>query len=442
VSFFVFARVVIFDMSLTFFVVLALFSFYMAAQAQMPRSRWLHCAVMYAAVGAGTLIKGAVAVALPGMVVLAYLAFSRRWSLLGRLHLGRGVLVYLAVILPWYAWSELRNPGYLRYFIFEEHWLRYTTAEFERSHGWYYFIVVAAVGFFPWVGLLPATARDAWRSRHEQAIQFLVPWALLPVVFFSFSQSQLPQYILPVFPALALITGRCLADRLASAGHSAWRCVVIPWICVMSVMIYFALGGVWPAIAVRHIRPTLAQNAVPLALCSATLVIILAICVRGYLKNRWTHWPAVFLSTATALTLFFTTLAQLTTPVSVERGSKTLARLAAPFITPQDRVVFYDTYLPAVPFYLSLEKPSWIVQNEERGKVLGSNYLAGHRRAAAAGLGQVVFSFAEFAEVWKRSDLVLRVFVKEKNLRRLSLNVGAAPKILTGFDEYLLVTNH
>jgi hypothetical protein len=92
-------------------------------------------------------------------------------------------------------------------------------------------------------------------------------------------------------------------------------------------------------------------------------------------------------------------------------------------------------------FYLGADKPLWIAQNEEKDKIMGSNYLGMRRPAAAAGHGQVVFSFSEFAAQWKRTDLVLRVFVKEKNLQRLSADVGGAPRSLMKYDEYLLVTN-
>ncbi|HEX2226806.1 MAG TPA: glycosyltransferase family 39 protein [Candidatus Binatia bacterium] len=441
VGFFIFARVVIFDMSLTFFVALALFSFYFSAGAEKPRQQSFHCFLMYAALGAGTLIKGAVALVLPGIVIFSYLLLTRRWSLVRRLRVGSGALLYLLIVLPWYVLSEMRNPGYLHYFILEEHLLRYTSAEFERSQPWYYFIAVAAVGFFPWIGLLPQAVHEAWRRRREGINQFLGFWAVLPVLFFSFSQSQLPQYILPVLPAFALITGRFLSERLTGVAPRPWRSLLIPWLSALTVMIYLITGAVWPGLAVRYIRSALAENLLLLVLCGAAVSLVFAVCVNGYKKDRWKGWEAVYLSTATGLALFFVALAQMTTPVSVERGSKSLARVAAPFIAPEDRVVFYDTYLPAIPFYLSADKPSWIVQKEGREEILGSNYLGQRRPDAVAGHGQVVFSFGEFAQLWQRSDLALRVIVKEKNLRRMSSNVGAAPKILTRFDEYLLVTN-
>jgi len=146
---------------------------------------------------------------------------------------------------------------------------------------------------------------------------------------------------------------------------------------------------------------------------------------------------ATLISTGPAWTL----AGQMTAEVALERSAKSLAAVAAPFINGEDRVGFYDTYLAGIPFYLSLEKPSWIVQKEDKEKIMGSTYLAERRPNAAAGHGQVVFTFSEFARMWNRRDLVMRVFVKEKNLRRMTANVGSAPKILTRLDEYLLVTN-
>ena len=441
VGFFVFARVVIFDMSLTFFVSLALFSFYSAARAEARRQGLVHSAVMFAAVAVGTLLKGAIGVVLPGMVIFSYLLLTRQWSLLPRMGIARGALIYLSVVLPWYLLSEITNPGYLRYFLLEEHFSRYATTEFERSKSWYYFLLVTAVGFFPWIALLPQTARDMWRERSEDTSQFLALWALLPLIFFSFSNSQLPQYILPIFPALALVTGRFLAERLSGADANGWRRLLMPWLCVMSVTMYLLLGAAWPNLLVRHIRPAVSENSVLLALASAALLLIFVICVNGYRKKLWNGCEAVYLSTATALAVFFVVLAQMTTPVSVERGSRSLARAAAPFIAPEDRMVFYDTYLAGVPFYLDRREPTWIVQREGKETVMGSTYLAEQRPDAAAGQDQVVLSFGEFAQRWHRKDLVLRVWVKEKNLRRMTSNLGVAPKILTKFDEYLLVTN-
>jgi 4-amino-4-deoxy-L-arabinose transferase-like glycosyltransferase len=438
-GFFVFARLVIFDMSLTFFVTLALVSFYAAVHAREPQSRLLHSAVMYAALGAGTLIKGAVGVVIPGMVIFSYLALTRQLSLLSRLGLGRGALIYCAIVMPWYLWTEARNEGYLRYFLLQEHFTRYLTPEFERDKIWYYFIIVVAAGFFPWSTLLPLAIRDLWRHKSLEPWRFLALWALLPFVFFSFSNSQLPQYILPIFPALALVTGRSLAER--RYGKWGFNIVLIPWIFVISVLIYLLAGAVWPNLLVRYVRTAVAQNLFAVAACAFALVTMLGICLKFDRGDQWRTWQASYLSTAAGLALFFVLLGELAAGVSLERGSRPLARAAAPFINHGDRVAFYDTFLAGMAFYLDTDKPIWVVQHEKRSRIMGSNYLAERRPEAAGEYGQVIYSFGEFAQQWKQGDLVLRVFVKDKNLERLTRDVGAAPRILTKYDEYLLVTN-
>jgi 4-amino-4-deoxy-L-arabinose transferase-like glycosyltransferase len=438
-GFFVFARVVIFDMSLTFFLTLALVSFYAAARVQEPRSGLVHSSVMFAALGAGTLIKGAVAVVIPGLVIFSYLLFTRRWSISSRLGLGCGAFVYCAIVMPWYVWTEVRNPGYLSYFLWEEHFARYLTAEFERTRVWYYFIVVLAAGFFPWIMLLPLAVAEIWQKIYQDPCRFLALWVLLPFIFFSISKSQSPQYILPIFPALALVTGRFLAQRLN--GASDLNFILVPWVSVIAVVVYLFAGAAWPNLLVRYLRPAMAQNLLSLIACGGLLVAILGIFLKGYRGNKWRGWEAAYLSTATGLALFFVLLGQLAAGVSRERSSMPLAQAAAPFIGPGDRVAFYDTYLPGMAFYLGADKPLWIAQHQEKDKIMGSNYLGMRRPAAAAGHGQVVFSFSEFAAQWNRNDLVLRVFVKEKNLQRLIGDVGATPRSLAKHGEYLLVTN-
>ena len=71
---------------------------------------------MYGAPGAGTLIKGLIGLVIPGTVFFVYLLVTNKWSILRRLHLLPGALLFLVIVTPWYLWVDARNPGYLRYF--------------------------------------------------------------------------------------------------------------------------------------------------------------------------------------------------------------------------------------------------------------------------------------------------------------------------------------
>jgi 4-amino-4-deoxy-L-arabinose transferase-like glycosyltransferase len=185
VEFLVLSRTVIFDMTLTLFIAWALMSFYAAQKAGRSTSRNLHWLTMYAAMGAATLVKGLLGVIIPGMVIFCYLFFSRKWSLLSRMRIVPGAIVFMAIVVPWYAWVEVRNPGYLHYFLWEEHFVRYLTPHFERTGNWYYFFAVLGVGFLPWSLILPVTIRSLFKRLADELNLFSTLWVILPFIFFS-----------------------------------------------------------------------------------------------------------------------------------------------------------------------------------------------------------------------------------------------------------------
>lgn len=66
----------------------------------------------------------------------------------------------------------------------------------------------------PWVALLPPALKQAWQTRRQSNIGFLLLWLWMPLFFFSLSKGKLPAYILPCLLPLALLLGHALADRL------------------------------------------------------------------------------------------------------------------------------------------------------------------------------------------------------------------------------------
>ena len=181
-EFYLLARIVIFDMTLTFFTTLSLFSFFYALREEKSRRRTSWLGLMYVSLGAATLVKGPIGVVLPGMVALAYLLICRKLFLLRELGLHFGIPLFVAIVAPWYYEVERLNPGYLRYFFWEENFIRYLTPHFNRTQGWYYFFLVLAVGFLPWTLWIPEALREAWRGRRNDAMLFLLLWAVLPFI--------------------------------------------------------------------------------------------------------------------------------------------------------------------------------------------------------------------------------------------------------------------
>ncbi|HEY7237662.1 MAG TPA: glycosyltransferase family 39 protein [Burkholderiales bacterium] len=203
------------DMGLTFFMSAALLSFLLAHDGGPPVKRgWMLLA--WAAMACAVLTKGLIGIVLPGMVLAVYVAIERDWRLLRELEWGRGFLLFSALAAPWYVIVQLRNPEFFDFFVLHEHFARYALPGHDRPGPWWYFAAVLLVGMMPWTPALPGVLRRSLAARGGSRLKverLLVIWAGVVLVFFSFSKSKLPAYILPVLPALALLIGRDIAAR-------------------------------------------------------------------------------------------------------------------------------------------------------------------------------------------------------------------------------------
>jgi 4-amino-4-deoxy-L-arabinose transferase-like glycosyltransferase len=180
-----------------------------AASAGQRRAWML---VAWVAMALAVLAKGLVGVVLPGAVLVLYSAVARDWSIWTRVHMGKGLLLFVAVAAPWFILVAQRNPEQPHFFFIHEHFDRFLSPGHKREGAWYYFIVLLLPGLLPWLGLLPHSLAAGARRvpGHFQPRLLLLIWAAFILVFFSMSSSKLPGYIVPVFPALALLTALCL----------------------------------------------------------------------------------------------------------------------------------------------------------------------------------------------------------------------------------------
>ncbi len=189
---------------------------------------------------AATLAKGPVAPFLALCIIFLFTALRREWSLLRRTIWLPGVLLYLLMVLPWYIEVQRRNPTFYRLFFLEHNLERFATNRYQHHQPFWFYIVVLVLGLMPWVALSGRALVDAiqvsvteWKVRHDPQCylghsragdafpEFLVLWALFPILFFSFSGSKLPGYILPSIPPLTILTGDYL-NRIRREGLPRW----------------------------------------------------------------------------------------------------------------------------------------------------------------------------------------------------------------------------
>ena len=205
------------DMGVTCFMTLGLTGFLLAQQRTVSSREvrgWMH--VTWASLGLSLLSKGLIGIVLPGAVLVIYSLLQHDVRLWKRLHLRSGIPLMLLIAAPWYVAVSLKNPEFARFFFVHEHLERFLTDAHGRSHPWWSYIPIVLVGALPWVGLLPGALARAWEPQDtEKSFQprrFLVIWVAFIFLFFSVSHSKLPFYVLPIFPALALLIGKRLAE--------------------------------------------------------------------------------------------------------------------------------------------------------------------------------------------------------------------------------------
>ena len=213
VAIFGFARGVSTDMPLAVFCVLALLAWWAFFETQ--QRIWL--VGFYVSLALATLAKGPIALVLAGLVLGAFAALLRDFKILLRTLWLPGIAVFCAVALPWYVLVQLRNPQFFSEFILRHNLARFSTDLFRHSRPFWYFVPVLLVGLLPWTTLSVAGAVKAfrtWRIERQPYSLFLLLWGVIPVIFFSLSESKLPGYILPAIPAWTLLAADYLHTSL------------------------------------------------------------------------------------------------------------------------------------------------------------------------------------------------------------------------------------
>ena len=260
---------------------------------------------------AATLAKGPVAPFLALCIILLFAGLRREWSLLRRTIWWPGVTLYLIMVLPWYIAVQKRNPTFYRLFFLEHNLERFATNRYQHHQPFFFYLVVLLIGLMPWTIIAIRALVDSidvsiaeWKVRHnprrylghtragDAFPEFLVLWALFPIVFFSFSGSKLPGYILPSIPPITILAADYL-NRIRREGLSKWLlwshaglCAIMVFVLVLAPqhMLYETLvpSVSWLIIAAAA---ALAFGAIVLLIirrwgisqvCNATLIPVLA----------------------------------------------------------------------------------------------------------------------------------------------------------------------
>ncbi len=251
-------QTILLDMAVSVFIAGALFFFITAVRLPPGPSRARLFCAFYAFIGLSVLSKGLMGILLPGGILFFWFLCFSQWKELRHIYLIRGTLIAGIIALPWHVAVAWQNPEWFSFYIVQEHFQRYLSDISARSQPFWFFLVILPAGLFPWSGFLPQTLKAhfqgglaGWRSRPVEGFFFIT--VIFTLLFFSASKSKLIPYILPAYPAAAVLLGNWLAGVWREGREKA----LLPglWLVAL-VSLGIAVAIPWVALAeARKISP-------------------------------------------------------------------------------------------------------------------------------------------------------------------------------------------
>ncbi len=253
----VFSRGASFDIVLTFPITAAMVCFFLAERTEgMEGTGGMPTLVgFYFFVGLGLLAKGLVGIVFPYAIAAFYFLIS--WRLPGRrliLSVVWGTLLAAAVASVWYVPMYLQHGWeFIDEFFIQHHFQRYTSNKYLHPQPFHFFFWVLPLMTIPWlpfflialwkVGKQAISGNGIGRTTSGSLLRFSAVWLIVPLVFFSFSGSKLPGYILPALPPAMIITAVYLMNFFESGGRrvAALKGLAITTIVVVVGIIIFVL---------------------------------------------------------------------------------------------------------------------------------------------------------------------------------------------------------
>jgi 4-amino-4-deoxy-L-arabinose transferase-like glycosyltransferase len=378
------------------------------------RRNWM--LVCWAGMALSVLAKGLIGLVLPGGVLVFYTIFARDWAIWKRLHIAPGLLLFFLIATPWFVLVGLKNPEQPHFFFVHEHFDRFLKKEHHREAAWYIFFVLLAAGSVPWVGVLVQSLVGAARRNGETTTfrprLMLLVWIAFITLFFTKSNSKLPGYILPVFPAVALLVAVHLdagtrRGRMLTAALTAL--LGVGFLATVPFMLKFA----------RHAGEDVLYTAYQPWVLAAGLVLLIGGCLallyaRQMLRDLFVVVLAVAGFAGTQLLLVgFEPIGQVRAGVNLLPALK-----AAGAANPAVKVYSVGIYEQSLTFYLG--RPVTLVdyrdefdfglqQQPELAIPTIPAFIARWRTDAAAGVRDVAITRPEIAAELKQQGVPLRI---------------------------------
>jgi Dolichyl-phosphate-mannose-protein mannosyltransferase len=464
VGLFLFTRILIPDVMLTFNIVLAMWGFLRAIDEE-ERHPLFWSIVIAVNLGLGLLLKSLIAVVFPLGAALLYLLFTHQlfsWKVWRRLHPFLSAAIVLVVAAPWHILATLRNPptfaftlhsgpgdyhGFLWFFFINEQLLRFLNMRYPRDYNTVpraYFWLFHLIWLFPWSVYIPAIVKQSFKpvDRAGRARLLALCWIGFVLVFFTFSTTQ-EYYSMPCYPAFALLIG----SAMAAGGDWARRgtrvlaavtacCAIAAFSLLFAVRhlptpgdISMALGHHPKAysLSLGHMEDltidSFAYLRAPLFLAGIAFLI-------GALGTvRWVGQRA-YLAAALMMVLFFHAARMAMVTFDPYLSSRPLA--TALNHSPQGTLIAQGHYYAFSSVFFYTDRTSLLITNRRVNLAYG---------AQAPNAPHMFISDAEFKTMWAAPGRCY-FLTHDTALAKFQAVVGAPMDVVASSGGKLLLTNH
>jgi 4-amino-4-deoxy-L-arabinose transferase-like glycosyltransferase len=334
------------DLEVAIFITISLLNFILGLQTQ--RKIFYYIAYLFS--GIAFLTKGLIGIFFPMVIVGSWIILTNRWHLIKSMRLGIGILIFLIITVPWYVLAQKANPQFFHFFFVTQQVSRFlTTADFNNKTSAWFYVPIVLAGGFPWAVFFFQSVYQkmklVWQDRKGHSSElFLLLWFFLIFAFFSIPRSKTVGYILPVFPAFALLIGSYLDHAWSYLKSRGLRIGLIAYIVVCAILFISSI-----------IVPLLHSALVPVYLNFyfglSGAVFLLSGMMIAYLLVKKRSFPVMFgVLLATSIAFLFVIMAS--TPALNQKTVKPLAMEIKPYLNANDEIVTYYKYYQDLPIYL------------------------------------------------------------------------------------------
>ncbi|MDZ7952044.1 glycosyltransferase family 39 protein [Nostoc sp. DedQUE09] len=334
----------------------------------------------YVLIAGAILTKGPVGIVLPGLIVAAFLFYvGKVREVLREMHLLVGILIILALSVPWYALVIWRNGwNYINSFFGYHNLERFTEVVNGHSAPWYFYFLIVLLGFAPYSVYLPASIirlkfwqRSHWRSleRFQQFGLFAWFWFAIIFGFFSIAVTKLPSYVLPLMPAAAILVALLWSDLFLDTETrqtipvsptptppifasllriSGWVNVVFLSVLATALLNITHILGTDPAISNFH--ELIEQSGLPVI--AGIIWLVSAVLVAGLLlSRRWNYIMSINLIGFVAFVIFVLTPASFFIDRERQLPLRELSAVILEAKQPNEELIMLGFKKPSVVFY-------------------------------------------------------------------------------------------